>query len=88
LRRAESLIGKVINVSDGDTITVLDSENKRIRVRIDGIDAPEKGHKGVPGQPYGEQARQHMVEIAKGKAATVLWHKQDKYGRLVRPRRC
>jgi micrococcal nuclease len=88
LRRAESFIGKVINVSDGDTITVLDSENKRIRVRIDGIDAPEKGHKGVPGQPYGEQARQHMVEIAKGKAATVLWHKQDKYGRLVRPRRC
>jgi endonuclease YncB( thermonuclease family) len=54
LAAGESFIGKVVNVSDGDTVTVPD-ENKRIRVRINGIDAPEKGRKGVPGQPYGEQ---------------------------------
>jgi endonuclease YncB( thermonuclease family) len=83
LAAGESFTGKVVNVSDGDTVTVLDSDNKRIRVRINGIDAPEKGRKPVPGQPYGDKARLNMVELAKGKTATVVWHKQDKYGRLV-----
>jgi hypothetical protein len=60
------------------TITALDSENKRIRVRINGIDAPEKGRHRVPGQPHGEPAGQHMIELANGKAALVTWHKQNK----------
>jgi endonuclease YncB( thermonuclease family) len=83
LAAAESFSGKVVNVSDGDTITVLDSENKRIRVRINGIDAPEKGRKPVPGQPYADKSRQHMLDLAKGKAALVTWHKQDRYGRFI-----
>jgi micrococcal nuclease len=37
----------------------------------------------VPGQPYADKSRQRMIELAKGKAAVVTWHKQDKYGRLV-----
>ena len=52
---------------DGDTITVLDSENKRIRVRINGIDAPEKGRKPVPGQPYGDMTRQHLIVLTKAR---------------------
>ena len=46
---------------------MLDSENKRIRVRVNGIDSPEKARKPVPGQPYAEQARKHLIERAKGK---------------------
>jgi hypothetical protein len=38
---AEELIGKVIKVSDGDTITVLDSNNQKHKIRLKGIDAPE-----------------------------------------------
>lgn len=40
---AQSLIGKVIKVYDGDTITILDSANQQIRIRLYGIDAPERG---------------------------------------------
>ena len=39
---AEALIGVVVGVSDGDTITVLDAERQQHKVRLGGIDAPEK----------------------------------------------
>jgi endonuclease YncB( thermonuclease family) len=67
LAAAASFTGKVVKVSDGDTITVLDSENKRIRVRINGIYAPEMGRKPVPGQPYGDKTRQHLIVLAKAR---------------------
>jgi micrococcal nuclease len=40
LSLAEELIGKVIKVSDGDTITVIDSNNQKHKIRLKGIDAP------------------------------------------------
>jgi len=40
--QADSLLGKVINVADGDTITVLDDTNTQHKIRLSGIDAPEK----------------------------------------------
>jgi endonuclease YncB( thermonuclease family) len=36
------LSGRVVSVSDGDTITVLDSINNQHKIRLGGIDAPEK----------------------------------------------
>src|SRR4051812_8962779 len=38
---AELLTGKVIGISDGDTVTILDGANQQHRIRISGIDAPE-----------------------------------------------
>lgn len=83
--RAEAMRfeGKVVSVSDGDSIVVLDSERKRIRVHLNGIDAPEKGSKDVPGQPYADKARVHLSGLVKGKRAVVVWHKQDKYYRII-----
>ena len=46
---AGELTGKVIRVGDGDTITVLDAGNKQTKIRVMGIDAPEKG------QPFGNK---------------------------------
>ena len=37
-----NLEGQVVKVSDGDTITVLDSNKTQHKVRLAGIDAPEK----------------------------------------------
>ncbi len=43
--------GRVVGISDGDTVTVLDADKKQHKIRINGIDAPEKR------QPFGERSR-------------------------------
>jgi endonuclease YncB( thermonuclease family) len=40
---AQTITGRVVRVSDGDTITILASGNREVRVRLAWIDAPEKG---------------------------------------------
>jgi endonuclease YncB( thermonuclease family) len=71
------LHGKAVAVSDGDTITVLDSRRGTHKVRLAGIDAPERN------QPYGGDARRHLAALVFGKPVVVSWHKRDRYGRLV-----
>lgn len=74
---AAQLFGKVIAVSDGDTLTLLDDTRSQHKVRLAGIDAPERR------QPYGERAQQHLSTLAHGKHVLVAWHKRDRYGRLI-----
>jgi endonuclease YncB( thermonuclease family) len=80
--------GRVVGIiSDGDTITVLDSEKKQHKVRINGIDAPEKG------QAFGERSRQNLAQMAHGKDARIECHKTDRFGReackvWVQPQDC
>lgn len=71
------IAGKVVGVSDGDTITVLAADNKTYKVRLAGIDAPEKG------QPYGQAAKKELSDAIYGKPVTVEGNKLDRYGRLV-----
>lgn len=73
----ETLQGKVIGISDGDTITVLDGSKTQHKIRLAGIDAPEKS------QAFGERSKQHLSELVFGKIVTVDWNKTDKYGRTV-----
>ena len=72
---AEELIGKVIKVSDGDTITVLDSNNQKHKIRLKGIDAPESQ------QTYGDISTQSLSELVYDKEVFVNWDKKDKYYR-------
>lgn len=74
---AEELTGKVVRVADGDTITILGSGNRQHKVRLGGIDAPEKG------QPFGNASRESLSSMVAGRNITVEWHKRDRYGRLV-----
>jgi len=74
---ADEIIGKVVAVTDGDTIKVLDSSYTEYKVRLSGIDAPERG------QPYGAASRGHLASMVAGKEVLVDWYKQDKYGRIV-----
>jgi endonuclease YncB( thermonuclease family) len=67
----------VVHVADGDTLTLLDSNRQQHRVRLAGIDAPEKG------QAYGQVAREHLAGLAAGRRAMVEVSKLDRYGRLV-----
>ena len=74
---AEELIGKVIKVSDGDTITVLDSNNQKHKIRLKGIDAPESK------QVYGDISTQSLAELVYDKEVLVTWDKKDKYYRIL-----
>ena len=73
---AIEFVGKVVGVTDGDTITVL-VERRTIKVRLAEIDAPEKG------QPHGSRAKQALSDLVFGKAATVREQTRDRYGRTV-----
>ena len=74
---AQPLIGRVVGVSDGDTVTVLLPEHVQLEVRLSGIDAPEKR------QPFGQRAKQRLSELVLGKTVTLAGNKQDRYRRLV-----
>jgi endonuclease YncB( thermonuclease family) len=55
---AETLEGKIVSVTDGDTITLLDSGRHQYEIRIAGIDAPERK------KPYGNRSKQHLSLLA------------------------
>ena len=74
---AADITGRVVAVADGDTITVLDSANVQYKIRIAGIDTPEKG------QPFGNRSKQHLSDLVFGKEVHVDWYKHDPYGRTV-----
>ena len=74
---AATLEGRVVGVSDGDTITVLDRENVQHRVRLSAIDAPEKA------QPFGNHSKEHLSKWVYNRAVFIEWNKQDRYGRIV-----
>ena len=74
---AEPITGRVVAVSDGDTVTVLDSDRNSHKIRLMGIDAPEKA------QAYGQKSKQHLSSLIYGRDVLVEWHKRDRYGRIV-----
>ncbi len=74
---ADTLIGKVVGVADGDTITVLDDQQTQHKVRLMGIDSPEKA------QPFGQNAKQSLSDLVFGRSVNVEWQKLDRYERIV-----
>lgn len=71
------LTGKVVRVSDGDTITILDENNTQTRVRLYGIDCPE-GH-----QDFGTVAKKFTADHCFQKKVQVEVKDIDRYGRTV-----
>ncbi|MEO1946115.1 MAG: thermonuclease family protein [Methylophilaceae bacterium] len=76
LSLAGPIIGEVIAVADGDTITVL-SHGVKHKVRLFGIDAPEKK------QAYGKQSKQSLVDMVHKKTVTINYNKRDRYRRII-----
>ena len=72
--------GKVVGVSDGDTLTLLVPDGasfKQVKVRLGEIDTPERR------QPYGTRAQQTLSELAYNQQARVVVQDTDRYGRTV-----
>ena len=74
---ASEIAGRVVGISDGDTLTLLDGSRREVRVRLAEIDTPERG------QPYGDRARQALSDLAFGKAVRVAVVDTDRHGRTV-----
>ncbi len=74
---ADTLTGKVVKITDGDTLYVLDANYKEHQIRLAGIDAPERR------QTYGLASRKHLLSIVAGKQVTVEYQKRDRYGRIL-----
>ncbi len=74
---ADSLTGKVVKITDGDTLYVLDANYKEHKIRLAGIDAPERK------QAYGLASGKHLASIVSGQQVTVEYQKRDRYGRIV-----
>jgi micrococcal nuclease len=68
--------GPVVSILDGDTIEVLHN-NRAERIRLNGIDCPEKG------QAYGKRAKQAASELVFRKEVTLKTYGLDKYGRTI-----
>lgn len=74
---AEQLQGRVVGVADGDTITVLDANNQQYKIRLSGIDAPEKA------QAFGQRSKQNLSQLVFDREVNVEWRKRDRYGRII-----
>ena len=74
---ASTLTGRIVGIVDGDTATLLTAEKREIRVRLDQIDAPEKG------QAFGQASKRSLSELIFGTNVTVHVKTTDRYGRTV-----
>ena len=73
----DTISGQVVGVADGDTLTLLDEAHQQHKIRLAGIDAPEKA------QAFGQVGKQKLSEFCYLKQATVEVINTDRYGRTV-----
>lgn len=68
---------RIVSVSDGDSLTLIASDEQTYKIRLQGIDAPEKK------QPYGQACTQQLRHMSATKKPQVTLYKKDRYARLV-----
>jgi endonuclease YncB( thermonuclease family) len=73
----KTFTAKVIAITDGDTIVVLTSENKQVKIRLEGIDCPELK------QDFGKRAKQATSDLCFGKEVKIVQTGKDRYGRTL-----
>ena len=86
------LVGRVVKVSDGDTITILTGGSQLVatapggtrpvasetyKIRLHGIDAPEKK------QAFGNASRKFLAGLVANREVRVAWSKRDRYQRIL-----
>jgi endonuclease YncB( thermonuclease family) len=74
---AHAWMAKVVSVTDGDTIKVYNAEQGQVKIRLYGIDTPEKA------QPYGKAAGKYLSSLIAGATVDIESVTTDRYGRTV-----
>ncbi len=71
------LRGKIIHISDGDTVHLLTSKNEKIKIRLNDIDAPEAK------QAFGNKSKENIKKFIYQKDVIVEYKKKDQYKRVL-----
>ena len=71
------LYGRVVGITDGDTLTLLTAEKEQVKIRLAEIDTPERG------QPYGRKAKDALSKLVFNQDVAVRYVDTDRYGRTV-----
>lgn len=69
--------GKVIKITDGDTFVLLTGSKEQIKIRLHGIDAPEKK------QDYGTVSKNYLSNLVFKKDIIIEYKNRDRYGRRI-----
>lgn len=81
---AATVEGTVVRISDGDTLTILSVNNRQLKIRLYGIDAPErKSGSKWDAQPYSVKSTENLEMLCAGVTALVSIMDVDRYGRIV-----
>jgi endonuclease YncB( thermonuclease family) len=75
--QAETFVGMVVGIADGDTLTVLNNDQQEMKIKLAEIDAPEKR------QAFGERSKQSLSDLCFGKQAEIVPQVKDRYERTV-----
>ena len=74
---AEEIRGRVVRVADGDTVTLLSTSATQHKIRLQGIDAPEKK------QAFGNASRKFLADLVADREVRVTYAKRDRYQRIL-----
>jgi endonuclease YncB( thermonuclease family) len=69
--------GRVVAITDGDTVKALTADNQLLRIRLQNIDAPEIS------QAFGHRSKQHLSELVLGRRVDLHTHGLDRYSRVL-----
>ena len=72
-----TVTGRVVAIADGDTLTMLDDAKRQHKIRLAGIDAPERR------QAFGQRSREHLGKLLHKKHVEARCHKRDRYKREI-----
>lgn len=71
------ITGRVVGVTDGDTLTMLTPQRRQLTIRLSEIDAPEGG------QPWGERSKQALSQLVFSREVRIVESGKDQYGRTL-----
>jgi endonuclease YncB( thermonuclease family) len=74
--RVGTVQGRIVSLSDGDSVRILSPQNLQFHLRLTGIDAPERG------QAFGQRAREALGQMVFEKDVRAELRSRDRFGRL------
>lgn len=74
---ADTIPGRVVRVVDGDTLYILDASKKQHKIRLTGIDAPERK------QAFGKKSKEYLSDLVAGRQVVIDYSKRDRYKRIL-----